>query len=314
MTDLARSSFPGSIDDVCEVSHVRGADADDDAVPDLLIEVPHGATRAVHFDALFGKLKGPFPDRLIDFFFVNTDVGAPEAAQRLAAHVTSTFPRRSVAIVRSLIPRTFIDCNRIVDVTAAPTASVAGGVTPGVVRYVTDADDLALLFARYSAYRVAVAAAFERVCGAGGTAVMLHSYAPRSVDVAVDENIVAALHAAYEPDVEPTWPLRSEVDFITRTPEGDVLVDPALIAALRATFSAAGVQTTESSEYPLHPSTVAFTFASRWPRQTLLVELRRDLLVRAFTPFQEMEIDPDKCDRLAGLLAQGLGAWWAKVA
>ncbi|MDP2341191.1 MAG: N-formylglutamate amidohydrolase [Deltaproteobacteria bacterium] len=311
---MPRAEFPVSIDDVCEVTRLHGVDAVADAAPDLLIEVPHGATRALHFQALRAQLKGPFPDDLIDFFFVNTDVGAPETALLLAAQVTRAEPRRSVAVIRALIPRTFIDCNRVVDGNAMTSASVPGGVTPGVVRYVTDAADLRLLFERYSAYRAAVSVAFEQVCDAGGTAVMLHSYAPRSVDVPVDEHIVAALHAAYQPEVETTWPLRSAIDFITRTPEGTLLTDAALVTTLRDGFAAAGIASTEGSEYPLHPSTVAHVFASRWPRQTLLIELRRDLLVKAFTPFLEMEADTGKCDRLAGLLAEGLRNWWTAKA
>jgi hypothetical protein len=298
---------------------VRGVDVSGGPVPDLLIEVPHGATRAIHFQALRAQLVGTaFPEQLIDFFFVNTDVGAPEAALALAAHVTRAAPHKSVAVVRALIPRTFIDCNRVVDVSAqgraATTSSAPGGVTPGVVGYVTEAADLALLFARYSAYRAVTAAAFELVCDAGGTAVMLHSYAPRSVDVAVDEHIVDALHAAYRPEVEPTWPLRSPIDFITRTPDGALLADERLIAILHTVFKEAGFTSTEGSEYPLHPSTVAHVFASRWPRQTLLIELRRDLLVKQFTPFLEMETDPHKVDHLAGLLASGLKAWWEQRA
>lgn len=301
---------PTSLAGVLEVTHVRGADAPAGAVADLLIEVPHGATRRTHFDALRAQLNGPFPDDLVDFFFVNTDVGAPEAALALAAHVTRADPKRSVTVLVCQIPRTFIDCNRVIDQASAPTTSTAGGMTPGVVRYVTDASDLALLFARYAAYCACVRSAVEQVCDSGGTAVLLHSYAPRSVDVPVDENIVQALHAAYAPDVEPTWPLRAEVDLITRTPEGTLLADPALVQSVRAAFAAGGIHASESGTYPLHPSTVAYAFAARWPTRTLCLELRRDLLVTRFTPFAEMQADTDKCDRLAALLAEGLVSFW----
>ena len=157
-----------------------------------------------------------------------------------------------------------------------------------------------------------IAPAVEQVCTSGGTAVLLRSYAPRSIDVPVDENIVQRLHAAYAPDVEPTWPLRAEVDLITRTPEGTLLADEGLATAARAAFAAGGISATESGTYPLHPSTVAYTFANRWPRQTLCLELRRDLIVKRFTPFAEMEADLEKCDRVAGLLAGALCSWWAQ--
>ena len=44
--DLVRS-LPG----VCEARLFRGAAAPAGAPPDLLVEVPHGATRAAHFEA-----------------------------------------------------------------------------------------------------------------------------------------------------------------------------------------------------------------------------------------------------------------------
>lgn len=295
---------------VVDVLHVRGDEAPAGAVADLLIEVPHGATRAHHFTSLRAELQGPFPDDLIDFFFVNTDVGAPEAALALARHVVEAEPRRTVTVLCCQIPRTFIDCNRVIDEASRPGTSAAGGMTPGVVRYVTDEGDLRLLFERYRAYRACVEAHVEAVCGTGGTAVMLHSYAPRSVDVPVDERIVERLHDAYRPEVEPTWPLRPKVDLIMKTPEGAILVDERLVDEVKRSFAAGGIAVALGESYPLHPSTVAYAFASRWPRQTLCLEVRRDLLVKAFTPFAEMEADEAKCARLGELLGTGLMRWW----
>jgi hypothetical protein len=295
-----------SIADVCDVTVVRGAQAGADDVPHVLLEVPHGATRAVHYDALFAVLRGPFPEGLKDFFFVNTDVGAPEAALAIAHTLTQLSPARSIAILRCLIPRTFIDCNRDIDPSAVPTTSTATGMTPGIVRYVQDPADLALLLSRYGAYRQLASDAFAAVCGGGGVGVMLHSYAPRSVDVPVDERIVERLRAAYQPDVEPTWPLRVEVDFMTTTPDGVCLASAPLVATMRAVLADASVPSDENGNYPLHPSTLAHTFAARHPGQTVLIELRRDLLVQRFTPFAEMVGDDVKVARLAGLLARGL--------
>lgn len=305
-----KNAAQGSIPGVVDVIEVRGDAAAADATASLLIEVPHGATRAHHFTSLRAELRGPFPDDLIDFFFVNTDVGAPEAALALARHVVKNEPHRVATVLRCQIPRTFIDCNRVIDEASRPTTSAAGGMTPGVVRYVTDESDLRLLFERYRAYRSCIEEHFQAVCGDGGTAVMLHSYAPRSVDVPVDEKIVERLHEAYRPEVEPTWPLRPEVDLITKTPEGALLVDEKLVDEVKSAFAAGGVTVALGESYPLHPSTVAHAFASRWPRQTLCLELRRDLLVKRFTPFAEMEADDDKCARLAGLLGTGLRRWW----
>lgn len=304
-----------SIDGVVDVTHVRGvasAEKKGGPVPDLVIEVPHGATRRAHFDALRTQLKGDaYPDDLVDFFFVNTDVGAPETALEVAKAIVHADPRRSVSVLRCQIPRTFIDCNRIIDETTKPTTSTATGMTPGVVRYVTDAGDLALLFDRYRAYTNVVTAALEEVCQGGGLAMMLHSYAPRSVDVEVDEKIVQRLRAAYAPDVEPTWPLRPEVDLITTTPDGVLLTDPRLVSSVKEALTSAGVDVADSKAYPLHPSSLAHRFASRWPTQCLCLELRRDLLVQQFTPFAEMTADDDKVARLGGLLAAGLQRFWA---
>lgn len=278
--------------------------------PSLLIEVAHGATKRAHFDALRAQLKGPFPDDLIDFFFVNTDVGAPEAALALARAVVAADPQRSALVIRCELPRTFVDCNRIIDAGTVPTTSTATGMTPGIVRYVTDADDLAALLDKYAQYRALVTRAFELVCGAGGTAVMFHTYAPRSVDVPVDENIVQSLHKAYQPDVEPTWPLRAEVDLITTTPEGTSFADASLVALVKEAFGEGGVQVADSVAYPMHPSTLAYAFADRYRGQTLCLEVRRDLLMREFTPFAEMTADDAKVARISSLLANALLRWW----
>jgi hypothetical protein len=290
-----------SVPDVCDVALVRGAAAR--GQPDLLLEVPHGATRAEHYDALRRVLHGDYPEDLRDFFFVNTDVGAPEVALRVAERVVAADPRRSAAVVRCRIPRTFVDCNRVIDADARPRASAAGEMTPGVHAWVRDPRDLQILLARYGAYRELVSAAYERVCGGGGLGLMVHSYAPRSVDVPVDENIVASLRAAYAPGKADTWPLRPPVDLIVDDPQGRRLASPALVEHARAELTAAGFQVALSEAYGLSPASLAHQLALRHAGRTLCLELRRDLLVRAFTPFQEMDADPAKVDRVAAALA-----------
>ena len=49
----------------------------------LLVEVPHGATRKSDYDRVFAKLGAGLPTQLEHFFFVNTDIGAPEGAEYL---------------------------------------------------------------------------------------------------------------------------------------------------------------------------------------------------------------------------------------
>lgn len=299
-----------SIPRVAEVSWVRGARAAAGEAPDLVLEVPHGATTEAHYDALAADLKGPFPADLKHFFFVNTDVGAPEVARRTAERVAATEPTRTALVIRCLLPRTFVDCNRLIASDARPSSSQAGELTPGIVGYVKEPADLALLLARYGAYRALVERAFEAVCGRGGAeggeGVMLHSYAPRSVDVPVDERIVERLRAAYSPEQIERWPLRSSVDLITRGPTGDLLASERLSTRARAAYERAGYLLAENAAYHLHPSTVAHALALRHPGRTLCLELRRDLLVAEFTPFREMAIDPAKVDHLAAPLAEAL--------
>jgi predicted N-formylglutamate amidohydrolase len=287
-----------------EITGFIGDRAREDAPPSLLVEVPHGATRTAHYETLRKALQGHYARDLRDFFHVNTDVGAPEVAEAIAESYVERHPERNVTVVRCLLPRTFVDCNRVIAPDAAPRASAAGEMTPGLPPYVRDAADVRLLLDLHAEYRKATTEMFDEVCGAGGQALMLHSYAPRSVDVAVDENIVASLRDAYRPEKIGTWPLRAEVDMITHAPDGTMVGSEALAARVRAGFEAEGLRVAQNEAYALHPSTLAHLFATHWPGRTLCVELRRDLLVREFTPFAEMDIDPAKADRIGQVLAR----------
>jgi len=293
-----------SIPGVCEVVVLAGARAG--ATPDLLLEVPHGATRAADFDALARELRGPFPADLRDFFFVNTDVGAPELALRVAERVVAADPRRSAVVVRSRVPRTFIDCNRLIDEATAPRASAPGALTPGLHAWVRDPADRRLLLERYGVYRALVEETCDRVCGSGGRAVMVHSYAPRSVEVPVDERIVEHLRAAYAPERVGTWPLRAPVDLIVDDEQGERLASPELVARLQADFASAGFEVALNGAYALHAQTLAGLLARRHRGRTLCLETRRDLLVEEFTPFQEMRAVPERVDRVAAVLAAAL--------
>ncbi|MBK7642986.1 MAG: N-formylglutamate amidohydrolase [Planctomycetes bacterium] len=295
-----------SIPDVCEFALIRGGACLGE--PTLLLEVPHGATRAEDYDALREALSGDYPDDLRDFFFVNTDVGAPELALSTALALVTADPTRCVAVLRCLVPRTFVDCNRVIDAAPRPRGSAAGEMTPGVHAWVKHAGDLALLLARYRAYRELAESLYEGICGNGGRALMLHSYAPRSIDVAVDENIVASLRDAYRPEKIGTWELRAEVDLIADDPEGQPLASEALVREVRRELEAVDLGVARCGTYALHPSTLAHVFATQHPGQTLCVEFRRDLLVEEFTPFAQMRADPRKLERIALPLARAVSA------
>lgn len=296
-------SIPGVVD----ATVLRGHAAAPDAAPSLLIEIPHGATRTIDFTALASRMTSPLPDGLVDFFHVNTDIGAPELALAIAERVIAAAPTRAVAVLRCRIPRTLIDCNRRLDASADDFK--AGKVTPGLMPWITTADDRALLRELHQTYVAAVAAA-DAALAADGAVVLLHSYAPRTVDVEVDDQIVANLRAAYRPEIEPTWPLRPALDVIGRGVDGVEHAPAAVVAALRTALAALDLAVADSATYPLHPSTLAWDHVVRRPGRALCLEVRRDLLADPFDPFVEMHIGPALIARLADPIAAALARWW----
>jgi len=296
-----------SIPDVVDVHVLRGRSAAADAPPDLVIEIPHGATVTADFTTLASRLTSPLPEGLADFFHVNTDAGAPELGLALATRFVDDEPARVAAVLRCRIPRTFIDCNRRID--AAPEDFKAGKVTPGLMPWITTDADRELLRARYDRYVAAVRGAIA-LLGADGALLMLHTYAPRTVDVEVDHDIGPKLRRAYQPEVEATWPLRPEIDVISRALDGTSYAPAAVVEALRAELSAVGIAVAESATYPLHPSTLAWDHVQARPGHALCVEVRRDLLADPFSPFDQMTIGAGKVDRLVGPFVNALRRWW----
>ena len=264
---------------------------------DLLIEVPHGATERRHFDAVAARLAGPLPAGLEAFFHVNTDEGAPELALALARRLAGDW---RVRVVRALIPRTLIDVNRVVG------GEVAAGMTAGLPPYLRGAADRELLLGLHARYTDLAETAYRDTCGGGGLALALHTYAPRAVEIEVDDDIVGALRAAYRPEVYGRWRERPEIDLITRTPEGEDLAPRALVEDLRESLRAAGHETAENEAYTLHPASTGHRHARRWPGRVLCVEVRRDLLGDPWVPFEESRIGAAAAERLAAPIAAAL--------
>ncbi len=296
-----------SIPEVLDVLIMRGAQARPDAALDLVIEIPHGATTTLDFTTLAAKLTSPLPNGLADFFHVNTDAGAPELAQAIAQQFVADAPTRSVAVLRCRIPRTFVDCNRRID--ASPEDFKAGKVTPGLMPWITTPEDRELLRAVYDRYVSAVHEATTRLAD-DGAMLLLHTYAPRTVDVEVDLQIVASLRHAYQPDRESTWPLRPEVDVIGREIDGTDRAPAGVVLALREGLTGLGIELAESATYPLHPSTLAWGHVMARPGRVLCVEVRRDLLADPFEPFAQMRIGAAKVERLAAPFTRALRRWW----
>ncbi|MCP3981583.1 MAG: N-formylglutamate amidohydrolase [bacterium] len=312
--NAAIESIPG----VCEVELVGPGAA---SRPDLLIEIPHGASSAEHFSDLRARLVSEFPAGLEQFYFVNTDVGAPECAREIARRLVGEDPpeRRfledaprgarsrlsSVAILRCLIPRTFVDCNRAMEVSTDEFREQQ--FTPAFPEYVTAEADVEILSGLYRRYQECARRAYEWICGDGGRALILHTYAPRSVEIhVIDHDIVSALRRAYEPELYETWARRPDVDVISESGDGASLASPELVAALERSYAKIGIDVTRNATYRLHPATMGYRHSIEYPERVVCMEINRALLADPFIPFVEMRIAAEKAARMAEPAAAAL--------
>lgn len=264
----------------------------------LLLEVPHGATARRHLDELAARLRGALPEGLEAYFHVNTDEGAPELAEAVASRLGG---RRPGILIRSTLPRTLVDCNRVV------RGAVASGMTAGIPDYVRDPGDRELLLGLHARYAALAEAAYAEVCAEGaGLAVALHTYAPRSIDVPVDDRIVDSLRREYRAGALERWPLRPEIDLIAATAEGESWVPEGWLERARATFGADGFEVAVDATYSLHPATLAHRFSVAYPGRVVCLEVRRDLLGDPWEPFTESRIGGARFDRVADALARAI--------
>lgn len=276
---------------------------------DLLIEVPHGATDLREYEALRRRLVSPLPESLLEFFLVNTDFGAPECARHIARALveSSSDSWRRVTILRSQIPRTFADCNRELDASREELA--AGGFTSAVPEYVTADADRTLLARLHAAYGAEADRLHAQVRQAGGTALLLHTYAPRSVEVEVDADVVEALRRAYSEDVYGSWALRPDFEAITETPAGERLAPAGLVRDLLAAYERAGFTAAENATYRLHRGTTAYRHSIRYPGGVVCVELNRQRLGDPWRPFEESRCGDGKIEAMTAPLVATLLAW-----
>ncbi len=290
-------SLPTSVPGVFDVE-IYGPTAP--GVPQVLFEIPHGATATEHYETLRERLRSDLPEGLEGFFHINTDIGAPEVAATTAKYLADAGIR--TVVLRSLVPRTFIDCNRALDHPGA------GAVTPGLPGYIDDEDDRDLLLDLHGRYSQAARAAYAVVCSQeAGLAVNLHTFAPRSIALTrIEHSIVEDLRAAYQPGVFNTWPMRPEVDLITRAADDRLMAPERLRDALKERLEKVGVEVKENATYRLFHATMGYWHSKRWPGKCLCLEIRRDLLATEFLPFQAMIISPQKADLFARPVAASL--------
>jgi len=271
----------------------------------LLIELPHGSTKSKDFLYYQERLQGKYPENLIDFFHVNTDVGSPELAFALAEKLQREDEEYEVHVMQSHIPRTFIDCNRVV---GEGISYQAGGVTPATPAYVQSEQDLQLLYQAYHRYQDYTKRLYAEICGAKrGLGLMLHTYAPRTVPIqAVDWDIVHQLHDFYDTDKIKDCALRPQIDVIHKTPAAEALAALEWHQKVAEELRNIGLEVANGDSYPLHPVTMAYHYAKQYPAQTLCMEIRRDLVVTSWDPFVEMEISQEKVEKLGACLARSL--------
>lgn len=271
-----------SVHGVADVCHFG------DGPPRLLLEVAHGATEREDYDRVARRLRSALPAELDHFFHVNTDVGAWE----LAVEIAASLPFPSIA-VRCRIPRTFVDCNRVLGAT---------GMTAGIPPFVDDPADQAMLRGLHEAWRAVVDPLWA---AEPETALAVHTYAPREVGIAaVDAQIVENLHRCWaEPEA---WPLRPEIDLITEDPDGRLLAPGALAQRAASNWRAAGFQVAWNGSYTLHPAALVSQRAMARPGAVLCFEVRRDLLMRRWDPFSVMEADPARVAAVAAPMVAAL--------
>ena len=289
---------------VAQIERWWGANAKRETPPTLLIEVPHGADERQHFDALRSRLVGDLPEDLHVFFHVNTDIGAWDIGRQVTERILRARPDTSALLIRCLIPRTFIDANRL---EATEDKLGAGGMTAGVAPYVEHADDVALLVSLHRAYVARVEAAYADICGRGGLAFSPHTYGPYVLPIAkIDRDIVPALRACHASDVRPTLAVRPEIDLLTRTQDGVRHAPEGLVDLLIARLTDAGFLPVEASTYTLHPSTQLWRFVMAHPGQVFALEVRRDLLVASYEPVDAMRVDQAKVARVSAPIADAI--------
>lgn len=237
-----------------------------------------------------------------------------------------------VVIVRGLVARTFIDLNRVIrpegtDLEPARSADPAGpaapaepaepaerptpnAMTPGLPEYVTEPQDVATLRRMHADYQALAARAYEAVfdeagsSSANATALILHTYAPRTVEIdRLDGSTLAALRQAYEPEVFETLARRPDVDLITEAANGSLLAPAPLAASVRENYARIGIDATENATYRLHDATMGSRHSVKYPGRVLCMEINRTLLAEEFTPFEEMSISETKARRMAAPIA-----------
>jgi hypothetical protein len=103
--------------------------------------------------------------------------------------------------------------------------------------------------------------------------------------------------------------VRPEIDLITKDPDGTRCAPDAVCDEVLAGYRALGLEAAECATYTMHPSAQGARWAKRFPDRFFCLEVRRDLLVESYTPFEEMTVRPDAADRICAPLAAAIDRW-----
>ncbi len=312
-----------SLPDICEVVVVNGPEVTEKTRPTLLFEIPHGATELSHLEAVCGLL-GCDVEVCARTFWGMTDQGVFAYSHRLAQFITdpawvehnchafftqaqqeraqAQSSRRQVVLLRGILPRNLVDLNRAWLLQTQGERKFTG-VLGDVVR---EAGTTQQAKALYDAYQALSDRAHADVCGRGGYAFQLHTYAPISVPVPQEKTVEEALEHAYRPEHYDTFPKRPIGQLITGRPDAEPLTERALVQRIQDMYARVALEIPENSPFALDPVLAPDARMHNHAGRVVGFELSRGALSPRFWPFAKMEVDPDKVDALVTPLAQAI--------
>lgn len=293
-----------------------GSEATADLAATIFLEIPHGATTQAHLDAI-KTIGAQAPEDWDTFYWCSTDQGAPEVAleaarrlvdeawlaERLGDRAAQQAAARRVVVIRGLIPRHYIDLNRLwIDEDEAKKT----GLTPIIPSFLKDQPEPGTkLRALYRAYHEAINAQYQQTCQAQGQAMQVHTYSPRSVS-APGGVTGALLRDAWSDAKRETWPLRPPGQLITGRADEPPLSDAQLTAMMLARFEQAQLKLSVNDPFSFHPVTTLDALGHRWPGQIMAIELGRDQLTSSYDPLGPWTPSQEAVERFGGALALGL--------
>lgn len=293
-----------------------GPEATPETIATVFLEIPHGATTAAHLEAI-KTLGADTPEDWDTVYWCTTDQGAPEVAQAaadllvdpdwareaLGEQAAAQAAARAVCVVRGLIPRHFIDLNRLwIDEQEAKQANLTPIVPPFLK---TQPQVGSKLRALYREYHSVINAQYELTCQAGGQAMQVHTYSPRSVSApgGVSGQV---LREAWSDAKRESWPLRPAGQLITGRADEPALSDERLTALMVEEFGRVDFALSINDPFSFHPVTTLDALGHRWPGQVMAIELGRERLAERYDPLGPWTPSPAVVSACAQAMAKAI--------